>query len=599
MHIKSLSVQNFGPLSEADLDFQPSGINSVRGSNATGKTQLVGALTGALLGPAASPLQRHPEGSDAEVRLILSDAGHEEEFRLSAGQGSHIGWHITSRPDSEEAPLRKRLLRATHGIDSPHLIYNLEFHLGSQEEKDLLESAIEDPGVRSVVEEKIQEIPIDGTLVNLPVGVRRALMHVRELILRKNSPISVPLVLDSPYQVFDNQVMRVLLNELVTVAQDDQVIYFHNPERPPFTALGQEAGIDSPDSVHMIESLDRLPRTSSPGLSSNSESHRLSLGTWEESQRLDRESIQKELQELKRLQKESHDETLERLDTQDKKLDRIEDQVLQLRAEVADVVSKFDEEMERAVLQQDERRIEELSSEIAARVTRSARRGIKEGLEDYLEELSHSLGPAWANLSRVSRKDIAVSKQLHDFLEDEGAHLCTLAVCRAIENEIQQKIFWNLRDKLGSEETKELAEASDPINEPPWAGNLSLLAKFLDGRKDGLTLGSSAWLIKTAQRYKDRPLFQALLDSIHERYGSQSERILELIENIEWGEVEIDEERKAKLTEIRNRCAHPPTLDDRDPQVTDLDTYEAVWSHALEEPIELLLRLATPEGSEG
>lgn len=44
MYVKQVSLSNFGPFSKANFEFSGAAINVVVGANATGKTQLCGAI---------------------------------------------------------------------------------------------------------------------------------------------------------------------------------------------------------------------------------------------------------------------------------------------------------------------------------------------------------------------------------------------------------------------------------------------------------------------------------------------------------------------------------------------------------------------------
>lgn len=81
MYFASVRLKNFGPFRYEEFSFQPYGINWLVGANASGKTQLVGAILGAVVGAPAVDVE--PEGPGPTiVELDIREGSQSETARL-------------------------------------------------------------------------------------------------------------------------------------------------------------------------------------------------------------------------------------------------------------------------------------------------------------------------------------------------------------------------------------------------------------------------------------------------------------------------------------------------------------------------------------
>lgn len=82
MHISEILAEKFGPFGSIKVAFQPTGLSVVSGRNATGKTQLSGAILAAIVGRSA--LRIDTSGlSPSSVSLTLVNGGYKEHISLA------------------------------------------------------------------------------------------------------------------------------------------------------------------------------------------------------------------------------------------------------------------------------------------------------------------------------------------------------------------------------------------------------------------------------------------------------------------------------------------------------------------------------------
>ena len=249
MYFDSLYIQNFGPISELRLQLAPEGINSIIGCNASGKTQLVGAIQFALLGEMCD-VNYYPTGEAATpsiVEVVLADGMYREtikcqvdsyddiESNIAIQFNRTIGYALTpsnasSLPTSKPVMLHRQLSSLLEDPDSPTLIAPWE-HLrepdSHQAQLDSFDiSIIEDDLLRKFILDLRDWAKSSETrlLSILSEGQRNLLALLQEFLKRKSTSYSIPFILDSYPGIFDDSALSIASTILRRIAERDQVI---------------------------------------------------------------------------------------------------------------------------------------------------------------------------------------------------------------------------------------------------------------------------------------------------------------------------------------------------------------------------------------
>lgn len=82
MYFSSIALRNFGPFGEKTFRFEPLGINWLMGANASGKTQLAGAILAVFIGKPALTIA-HGGVGPTQVQLQLQDGAQAETVELT------------------------------------------------------------------------------------------------------------------------------------------------------------------------------------------------------------------------------------------------------------------------------------------------------------------------------------------------------------------------------------------------------------------------------------------------------------------------------------------------------------------------------------
>ena len=107
-----------------------------------------------------------------------------------------------------------------------------------------------------------------------------------------------------------------------------------------------------------------------------------------------------------------------------------------------------------------------------------------------------------------------------------------------------------------------------------------------------LTLGQFSWVLKAANEYREINLFKALLEFMDENFCHHKEKITELIIDLSFAKDDKYAGLAVSITNLRNRCAHPPSFSSDSKEFLTKETYYAIWQFSLNQPLELLLLLS-------
>ncbi len=230
MRFKQIDIRNFGSFESLNVKFGL-GINIVQGANATGKTQLIGALIAALIGESALVFQ---EGVHGPSTLELSIEGHDiiEDLTLTVSRSGN-GRPIVNRNSSVEgtnlAPARpsSEMLSALSDPDGPRLLLSYRSNYRFSDIKSiesLLPESIRDGEFWSSLRG-----PLSGTAV-ASVGVGRMKMLLEEFVTRRTKRSSLPLIIDDFFGDLDRPAMAFCVRLLESLAESAQIIVTtHSP----------------------------------------------------------------------------------------------------------------------------------------------------------------------------------------------------------------------------------------------------------------------------------------------------------------------------------------------------------------------------------
>lgn len=224
MYVKQVSLSNFGPFAKASFEFSGSAINIVVGANATGKTQLCGAIIAAIVGRPAIQIREGAtgpsevsvtlmEGSSAEITTICVTENFPGRVSVSQEPCS-LGIQILATMSS---PYGARLVLAEGG-DSHDLI---------NDDLKLIESSLPE----SVKNHGRWLQMRNNWAANKHIGSRgehNLVSLLRELAIRNKTKSNLPLLIDGFGMIWDQTTQIFAAAILKEIAKLSQVIVFTN-----------------------------------------------------------------------------------------------------------------------------------------------------------------------------------------------------------------------------------------------------------------------------------------------------------------------------------------------------------------------------------
>lgn len=234
MFFKSLLLHHFGSYDRFELSFD-AGINIITGDNATGKTQLVGALFAALIGKPA--IRVNSEGIGPSVVRVLSDEdGVVETLTLNVSV-DHRGAARINRTSSTDARTSHvspstRLLSMLSNPHGPRLLLHRDTELRALAPFDL-------NSFGQLLPEKLRDSPYwsrireRGTIYNaMGSGGERTVSNLlAELSVRKRTNQKLPLIVDEFFEFLPSDLSDFSMALLEELAKSAQVIVLTNDRR--------------------------------------------------------------------------------------------------------------------------------------------------------------------------------------------------------------------------------------------------------------------------------------------------------------------------------------------------------------------------------
>ena len=219
VHFTTLNVKHFGPFINAHFEFERMRVNWVTGANASGKTQLAGALLAALVGRPALKLDESGVGP-AEVEVLINDDVGQAQERLTLNVGLDADGKVAVTRNA--GPLSLSLLAALSDAGGQQLVVNLRGGLPRElPEPKEIEHLLPDALRRRADWFRLRE---SGAFsASASEGQRSIAMLVSQLAARLRAQVAIPLVLDdwntSWWDPQTDQLARAVLDEILLVSQ--------------------------------------------------------------------------------------------------------------------------------------------------------------------------------------------------------------------------------------------------------------------------------------------------------------------------------------------------------------------------------------------
>jgi hypothetical protein len=572
MRISALEIKNFGPIGELSLKIPPAGIQIVTGNNGSGKTNVIAAAYFALFGDILKAYRAGDgQAEDTEVTVILEDGDNTELNYLSATSKGISRKKPGEISDGSQFPLRDKLLKIISNPLMPRLVFSPNktpagYTTFAAEAFALLEDLAETAPSGKAWREfrnRLAHCRVDGeasaTLLSL----------IDELARRISSGISIPLFIDDDFACISSDYSELIAEVLARIAETNQVILF--------SARGFTPNIGRV-RCNLLLDLNRIPRVPDSHISragADGRSFMFHAAAKAAERKHGEADFQKTLARIEA-----------KLDSVAKDVSEIKSMLIKLVAQVSQLAENYANDLEQAISESNQLLETRICSAISHEADRLLRKGIPVSrLEPFYGMLREEIGPDWGKLDPITQKNLALARYLAENSELACIHLSILEVCRSLEFAISKHIFAAFAESAGD---KSYPEAPPSCINPKFRKTYDIFRKYLAG-KASLSLGEFAWVMKAADESGGVELFGDFKQFFSLKYGETGDQIARLVKDLLFdsgGKLGLDR----SITEIRNRCAHPPSIAGDNSQFSE-QTFMKIWAHALKKPIELLMRI--------
>lgn len=223
MHIKSVTLRNFGPIESLDLDLPPTGVHLLVGRSASGKSHVAGALLHALSGGGLDLLEEKPQGAlPGLVRVTLAEGQTRQEVEVSTGRDSLTRvLHLSGDHDALGEAWRTQ---GNRGM--PRMVLNDESHHAPESGR------LPPAGVFDEVQDGAGESDVlhrlgwrrGASSEALPAGLEVIADIAVEFSRRRGFALSLPLILDGSFDRLDMETAGVAARILAAIGKRSQVL---------------------------------------------------------------------------------------------------------------------------------------------------------------------------------------------------------------------------------------------------------------------------------------------------------------------------------------------------------------------------------------
>ena len=573
MFIDRINIKSFGPFEKLSLKFNPKGINVVFGDNGTGKSQIVAGIIGAITPQPEIFIKTNNDATaDSEFNISFIDNDQTENIIISKTVKTNCNFNVDK---SNSGKISEKIYRVTKDDKMPSLLLNLfEYNEPPKTYNKLALNIFE-------------EIPIEGKSALLWKKLRNALYHdqaaqfsrasliilefAKELYHRLNSSFSIPLIIDFPFNLFDDESILLVLEILNKIGAHDQVIIF------------------SVDTLRLRELIDNSQFVFLLHKKRKTQWHQ--LGTESDAQSIWHSFNESNKRSQKLDQEQKYDEILKVINSTHETVNELNEKMSRLLSRIEVLVQKYSEDLELAILKNNDTLVDRICSDISTTASRILRSDVEiSTLDSYEKELKDEIGVHWSSLNTITKKDIVISKYLIEEKNPDIMHLSILVICRAIEGEILNKLFYPFQQYLKTTDKTIDFDDNDVPNK--FKSTYKMLWKFAMDDDKPLTLGQFSWVLKAANKARENNLFKALLEFMDENFCHHKEKISELIIDLFFAKDDKYIGLEESITNLRNRCAHPPSFSSDGKEFMTKDTYYGIWQFSLKQPLELLLLMS-------
>lgn len=219
MHFTRVKLENFGPFSKAEFDFQPYAINWFIGNNGAGKTQMVGAILAAVVGKPVLSITPDGVGPSA-VEVAMEDSGAIELAHLVVSE-SVRGKPVVSKTTG---PLTLQVLATMSESQGQRLLMRHSDTIGIE--------ALDLGDIERALPDVIAGDPLWGQLrrqgaFGLQTGSRGQSLVVElvaEFVIRRRALFKLPLIIDDVAPYWPQNFFPLIHKLLEEIARDSQVI---------------------------------------------------------------------------------------------------------------------------------------------------------------------------------------------------------------------------------------------------------------------------------------------------------------------------------------------------------------------------------------
>jgi hypothetical protein len=232
MRFKQIDIRNFGSFENLNVKFG-SGINVIEGANATGKTQLTGAIIAAIIGKSALSIDA---GGLSPSTVELSIEGHDTIENLTLMVSSDSGGRPSiSRKSSVDGVSTARALPSSEILSALSDSNGPRLQLSYSSEPRLLDIS----STESLLPERLKDCEfwrnLRGSLdrtAAASMGVQQVRMLLEEFVVRTKRRTSLPLILDDFFGNLDDSATTFCVGLLESLAETGQIIITANTRLP-------------------------------------------------------------------------------------------------------------------------------------------------------------------------------------------------------------------------------------------------------------------------------------------------------------------------------------------------------------------------------
>ena len=637
MNFSRLELSNFGPIENFVADLEPVGLHFVVGSNGSGKTHVVAALLHSILGDRAQLLAQSPGAAAAtKIRVVLAAGEAVQEATVLCGP-TDAGLDTT---EPEYAPVEDpsspgmfaRIRSLLGNPQLPRLVLDSEATAGMDYDEDKLAALVEDVPLTGRAADAWRRLA--GYIRRAAAGRRSMgecalLDYAAEYHRRTGAAVRIPLIIDEPFAMLDASAREIALGMLSAIAERDQVIILGTDESTSWATDGEfrlwtlpgtgarraGLGIQGLEGVttrlaniaselnysrRLLNRLHAMPALEAVASRASRQMEMLRDEVRDELRvlRADVARQSQQVADLLAIAERTHTiatQGLELAVDTNSRVRSIQDAVSLVLAKSDEIMESLASSLADGIEEFDAERVEAVCDDIATRVVRQVRTDLakRQSLADVFALLHSEFGDDWGRLASLSQQDVALSWLLRRDTEMQACHLAILQVCRALEHEVMRNIFIPFREQVqaGGAVYPKLELVS--LKGRPAQSYKGLYDWAVTGTAIP-TLGSFGWITHWAAEYNDVALFASYTGFLADRFGDKHAEIAARLVSICKGPVSEIEPGAASMaiSNVRNACAHPPSLAGDQAAVADEPTFKAIWRFALKEPLEVMMLLA-------